>query len=415
MSDDLTPEEKAAHDAARTKSSAQQAASDLARMGIDPRALGLQGPSSSRRHPPSSSAGAGSPAYPTARTGQQSPPNSPHNVVPIRPGAPSDPSLPASGTSSAWAPEPPPITSGHQIGIETRAVPLEFLLGRENTRGHPKPSPRQLARAVTFGMITPDAADAADREREMVNRVRTRQTDHRTVVFLSGKGGVGTTAVACGVGCVLAALRDDSTTLVSMRPGTPSLGLAMAGTPAPNARDLTRADAEITPLRLNNGLQLLDGPRWGTPVRRNEVPAIIDGLGQLSTFSLFDVGNDASESGHSVLSRADQVVIVTGVGPDGLDGARVAAERASEIDPYFLDSAVYVVVCQRETTLRSVVRSMREKMPGGGRVVAVPPEETLVDGGAFDPGRVSVETRLAMIDIAGMVALGSVARRRGAE
>lgn len=410
MSDDLTPEEQAAHDAARTKSSAQQAASDLARMGIDPRALGLQGPSSSRQRPPQQPAGGDTPAQPLARTGQQQPPGQPpHNVVPIRPG--SDPSLPASGTSSAWAAEPPPITSGHQIATETRAVPLEFLLGREDTAGHPKPSPRQLARAVTFGMITPDAADAADREREMVNRVRTRQTDHRTVVFLSGKGGVGTTAVACGVGCVLAALRDDSTTLVSMRPGTPSLGLAMAGTAAPNARDLTRADADVTPLRLNNGLQLLDGPRWGTPVRRNEVPAIIDSLGQLSTFSLFDVGNDASESGHSVLSRADQVVIVTGAGPDGLDGARVAAERAAEIDPYFLDSAVYVVVCQRDTTQRSVVRSMRDRMPGGGRVVVVPPEETLVDGGAFDPGRVSVETRLAMIDIAGMVALGAVAQK----
>ncbi len=74
---------------------------------------------------------------------------------------------------------------------------------------------------------------------------------------------------------------------------------------------------EVTPLRLNNGLQLVDGPRWGTPISRGDVPAIVDRLGQASTFSLFDVGNDSSESGHSILSRADQVVIVTGAGPDG--------------------------------------------------------------------------------------------------
>lgn len=259
-------------------------------------------------------------------------------------------------------------------------------------------------------MLTPDAADAADREREMVNRVRARQTEPRSVVFLSGKGGVGTTSVAVGVGCVLAALRDDVTTLVSLRPGTPSLGLALAGTRAPSARDLARADAEVTPLRLSNGLQLLDGPRWGTPVRRGDVPAIVDRLGQSSAFSLFDVGNDASESGHSILSRADQVVIVSGSGHDGIDGARVAAERAAEIDPYFLDSAIYVVVCHREAALRTVVKSMRETMPQGARIVAVPPEDLLANGDAFDPSRVSLPTRLAMIDIAGLVALGSVAQ-----
>jgi len=409
MTEDLTPEERAAEEAARTRSSAQKAAADLARMGIDPRALGLQNTGSSGarqqpqrdRHAPPQPSGGGAPGV-----------QIPENVVQLRPEVRSNSQLPASGTSAAWSPQPPPITSGQQVEVETRAVPLEFLLGREHTGGHPKPTPRQLARAITFGMLTPDAADAADREREMVNRVRTRQTDNRAVVFLSGKGGVGTTSVAVGVGCVLAALRDDTTTVVSMRPGTPSLGLAMAGVAAPNARDLTRTDEEVTPLRLTNGLQLIDGPRWGTPVRRRDVPAIVDRLGQSSTFSLFDVGNDASESGHSILSRADQVVIVSGAGPDGVDGARVAGERAAEIDPYFLDAAIYVVVCHRDATLRSVVRAMRESMPQGARIVAVPPEETLVDGGAFDPSRVSVATRLAMIDIAGMVALGTLAHRK---
>lgn len=412
MTEDLTPEERAAEDAARTRSSAENAAADLARMGIDPRALGLQG--QSRRQPPGRPGSSGGPD-PHRGPQYQEPHSSstppPQNVVQLRPEVRSDPMLPASGTSPAWAPQPPPITAGQQREGETRGVPLEFLLGRELTEGHPKPSARQLARAVTFGMVTPDAADAAEREREMVTRVRTRQTDQRAVVFLAGQGGVGTTSVAAGVGCVLAALRDDTTTLVSLRPGTPSLGLAMAGAAAPNARELIRNDVEVAPLRLNNGLQIVDGPRWGTPVRRGDVPAIVDRLGQQSAFSLFDVGNDASESGHSVLSRADQVVIVTGAGPDGVDGAGVAAERAAEIDPYFIESAIYVVVCRREATLRSVVRAMRESMPTGARIVAVPPEETLVDGGAFDPSRVSVATRLAMIDIAGMVSLGTLAQR----
>ncbi|HEY7044573.1 MAG TPA: hypothetical protein VH419_12965 [Nocardioidaceae bacterium] len=402
MDDDLTPEEAAEQEAERRRSSAQGAAGDLARMGIDPRALGLQPPA---RTAPRRSNGRQEQPEGHAQQAPAQSPAQPANVVPLRPAGPV---LPPSGTSSAWAPSPPPLASGSPADVETRAVPLEFLLGREPGRELPRPSVAQLARAVTFGMLTLDAADAADRERAMVNRVRTRQTDQRTVVFLAGKGGVGTTSVAIGVGCVLAALRDDTTTLVSMRPGTPSLGLALAGTPAPNARELAHADADVSPLLLNNGLQILDGPRWGTPVRRSDVPAIVDRLAQASTFSLFDVGNDASESGHSILSRADQVVIVSSSGNDGIDGARVAAERAAEIDPYFLDSAIYVVVCRRESALRTVVKAMRETMPQGARIVAVPPEDTLADGEAFDPSRVSVATRLAMIDIAGLVALGSV-------
>ena len=47
-------------------------------------------------------------------------------------------------------------------------------------------------------------------------------------------------------------------------------------------------------------------------------------------------------------------------------------------------------------------------MPGGARVVAVPPEPWLAEGAAFDPARVGPATRLAMIDVAGLVALGAV-------
>ncbi len=414
MNDDLSPEEAAEQEAARRRSSAQGAAGELARMGIDPRALGLQAPGPQHTTPRGRDAGQEPEqraAAEEAAPGQVAPgAASSGNVVPLRAGGPG-PVLPASGTSSAWTPAPPPIARG-ATGAEpdTPAVPLEFLLGADRPSQPSRGTVSHLARAITFGMLTPDAADAADREREMVNRVRARQTEPRSVVFVSGKGGVGTTSVAIGVGCVLAALRDDTTTLVSLRPGTPSLGLGLTGTKAPNARDLARPDADVTPLRLSNGLQVLDGPRWGTPVRRRDVPAIVDRLGQSSAFSLFDVGNDASESGHSILSRADQVVIVSGSGADGVDGARVAAERAAEIDPYLLDSAIYVVVCHREAALRSMVKAMREQMPQGARIVAVPPEELLAHGDPFDPSRVALPTRLAMIDIAGLVALGSVAQ-----
>lgn len=426
MTDDSTSpaagdDDGAAVAAARTRSSAENAASELARMGIDPRALGLQAAT-----PPDRSATIGAGDDPRASGAQPAKPVRPEpdfgdyagNVVPLRPGQAgesglSGPQLPQSGTSSAWEPAP------REAAVDPRpplppASPLEGLLGRGPFPDQQRPPvAARLARAVTFGMITPDAAEAADREREMIRRVRTRQTDRRVVVFLAGKGGVGTTTVAVGVGHVLVSLRDDATSLTSLRSGTPSLGKALAGVPAPRARDLVRTDIDVEPLALSNGLLVVDGPRWATPVRSGDVPVVLDRLGQLSTFCLFDVGNDTSESAASLLGRADQVVIVSGPGADGLDAAAVAAERAVELDPYLLDSAIYVVVCQRDAALRSVVRAMRAAVAGSARVVAVPPEDSLADGLPFDAGRVSVGTRLAMIDVAGLVAAGSVSLSPG--
>jgi MinD-like ATPase involved in chromosome partitioning or flagellar assembly len=395
---DQAPEEVAADTAERTRASAQSTANDLARMGIDPRALGLD--------PETAPSPVGTPP-PLPAEPPEAPPSDPSegtgNVVPLR----REDGLPPSGTSAAWAAAPPAIT-GDESAPAAYVDPLSPLLGHEpSAPGAPSALP-DLARSVMFGMVTPDAAETAEREREMVGRVRARQSEHRVVVFLSGKGGVGTTTVATGVATVLAVLRDDVTSLVSLRAGAPSLGRLMTGAPAPSAREIARTDVEIAPLRTPAGLQIVDGPRWSTPVRRNDVPAILDALGQDSAFTLVDVGNDASDAAQSVLARADQVVIVSGPGDDNVDGARVAAERVADLDPYALDTAVYVVVCPRESAARTVVRRMRDALPGGARVVVIPPEPWLAEGAAFDPARVGIGTRLALLDVAGLVAMGSL-------
>jgi len=395
MPDEQTPDEEAEEQARRTRASAQSTASELARMGIDPRALGLDASPGAR---PSDGGGGPLPGSPPV-----APANEQTNVVPLRP---EDAPLRESGTSMAWQPAPPTLAQSEaSAGLD---VPVERLLGDAPAPADARSSALRLARAVTFGVLTPDAADAAEREREMVARVRSRQTEHRVVVFVSAKGGVGTTTVAAGVGCVLAALRDDRTTLASTRPGTPSLGLALGGRRAPTARDLARSDVEVAAASLGNGLQVVDGPPWSTPLRRTDVPALLDRLAGMSTFVLFDVGNDPGEASASILSRADQVVVVTGAGADGAEAARVAADRVADADPYLLDSAVYAVVCQREAQFKGVVRRMRETMPQGARIVAVPADERLAQGHPFDPSAVAAGTRMAMIDIAGLVALGSI-------
>lgn len=409
--DDLTPEEQAAAEAERMRTSARGAASDLARMGIDPSILGIE--TDRRTQParaPESPRAPGTNA-PESRSQPRPPgPHDPGNVVPLRGGEPS-PRLPRSGTSPAWAPGPPGVEqSGPAYGAET---PLDRVLGDTPGGGGSSVDPGRLAKAVTFGLLTPDAAEVAKREQEIVGRVRTRQTEKRVVAFVSGKGGVGTTTVATGVGCVFAALREDTSALVSVRSGEASLGRALAGQPAPSARELVRSTQDVEPLRLSNGLLLVDGPRWGTPLQRPDIPTVTDKVAESAAFVLFDVGNDSSDAAHAAVGQADQVVIVSGTGPQGVDSARVAAERVADLDPLLLDTAVYVIVCQRDEAMRTVVRRMRSELPEGGRIVALPPEDFLAAGAAFDPGRVSAGTRLGLIDVAGLVALRRVAQYQG--
>ncbi|MGH3447707.1 MAG: hypothetical protein ACRDP4_08805, partial [Nocardioidaceae bacterium] len=61
MSDEQPPEESPEEEAARTRASAEGAAGDLARMGIDPRALGLQAPPEAGPAPPGTAVPPGSP------------------------------------------------------------------------------------------------------------------------------------------------------------------------------------------------------------------------------------------------------------------------------------------------------------------------------------------------------------------
>jgi MinD-like ATPase involved in chromosome partitioning or flagellar assembly len=402
----MTDEQQdAAAEATRRRAVAQSAAGDLARMGIDPRALGLDAPAPTAT---GTGAQATSPGAAPRQAREQVPQADEHgNVVPIRRSP--EARLPASGTSEGWAPAPPPLDPAAFAATEPRS-PVERLLSHDSRPPRQSRSPGRLARAVTYGLLTPDAAQAAERERELVARVRTRQSEQRVVVFLAGKGGVGTTTVAVGVGCALAALRDDATTLVSFRAGAPSLAAALTGTRAPTAREFGRDDSSAAPLVLPNALRLVDAPRWSMPVRRREVPMIVDRLGQQSTFLLFDVGSDTGEAAHSLLSRADQVVVVGAPGHDGVEASRLAAERVADVDPFLLDSALYVVVCPREAAHKAVVRRMREEVTHGARVVSVPPETSLAEGRPFDPAAVGPLTRLAMIDVAGLVALGAAGR-----
>jgi len=401
MADDETPTPEDLE--AQRRVSAQDAAGDLARMGIDPRLLGLDTPRQQpvRPYPAEDAASGPVPSVsepPAAEPGDSSARAA--QIVPLRPEfAPPPPtSWPSVRTAGGRPPQP--------------YGPVEELLARVAADQPPPTGLGRWVKAVTFGLLTPDAAEAANKERLLVAALRTRQSDRRVITFSAGKGGVGTTTVALGVGSALAALRDDDTVLVDAQAGTAAVSAQLRADPAPTARELSRPSFGGRPAVSPGGLRLVDGSGWGTPLRRGDVPVLLDRLKAEHAFVLIDLGNDAGEAGHALLARSDQNIIVTGPGGAGLAAARVAVDRLHQLDPGSAARALHVVVCTHSESYRRVRReASQQRTSGPVRVVVVPPDPLLALGQPFDAGGLRAATRDAMLQVAAAVAVsGGVTR-----
>lgn len=376
----------------RSRISAQGAAGDLARMGIDPRSLGLDDPQGSGE--PRVGRQAEGPAGPAPAEDDQT-----DRVVPLRPELGELPTGQASTPRLARQPvleSPQPHVPG----------PVEQLIARTASRKPAPKAPSRLAKAVGLGLVTPDAAEAAGVERELVAALKQRQTERRVISFLSGKGGVGTTTVACAVGIALAALREDHTCLVDAQAGTPSLAALYRLAEAVSGRGLLAGGDVTGPALTPAGLGLVDGAGWEQPLQRQELIGVLDRLGADNTFTLVDVGRDAGEASHAALARCDQAVIVTPVGEMGVAALDVAVTRLRQVNPAAAERAVYAVVCHHVEAYRRVHREVVQTLAiEPARVVVVPPDETLRSGQVFDPSLVAAATREAMLEVAAALAM----------
>ncbi|HZN70981.1 MAG TPA: hypothetical protein VFC00_04755 [Micromonosporaceae bacterium] len=262
---------------------------------------------------------------------------------------------------------------------------------------------RRLIRTVTFGFLAPGAASTMERERQLVAQVRARQRGPRTILFVAGKGGVGTTTTAIGVASTLAALRTDTTALLDARYGTGSLGRRVAGIPAPNTLDLSEGGT-VVPLAAG-GLRLVDAPPWHSPIGRDKLVVVLEAMRTEYSFVAVDIGNDAGEATPAMLARADQMVVVASASKDAVEATRVALGRIHQVDPYRVGTVVVALVSLNPHGDRTVIRNLRAQLGlERGRIVFVPFDPGLATGDRFVPDQLHTTTREAYLRLAGMVA-----------
>ncbi|KAA1419970.1 hypothetical protein FE697_018945 [Mumia zhuanghuii] len=378
------------------RSDAQGAAADLARMGIDPRSLGLDTPAQPGQAgrwaaDPADAAPWGTPAAPDPAHGD--------NVVALRP-----------EWAAAPRPEPaPPVPAApaqaFQGTVQRPQSVAEQVVGSTVASTPTGSSGGSWGRAAARGMVTLDSASAAEAERALVGAVRRRHAGHRTVAFLSAQGGVGTTTVATGVGAVLAALRDDRTVLVDVQAGTPALS-GLLEVPDPHSvRRLLASPGAATPPLTPGGLAVVDGPSWDEPLGRADLGGVVERLAAQHAFLLLDAGDDPTDGAYTTVARADRAVVVTGPGETGLRGLEVALRRLDRVNPAAARSVTVVVVCREDSA--SADQARRSVAAAGvtdGQVVVLGGDPALRHGRPFRADQVSAQTRLALLQVAARLA-----------
>lgn len=399
MSDDTTPDDDAAEISARRRRQAEGAAADLARMGIDPRSLGLSGdPAPSRPVEEPTTA----PPSPTGEASDRDEPGA--SVVQLRPDV--DPRPPA--TMPPARPVEPDVDSRPDDPPRPTSHAVRELLARTAPSADQARSHRWLLRAVGKGLSTADAAESTAADREVVDAVRRRQSDRRVVAFVSGKGGVGCTSVAIGVGTCLVALRDDRSAVLDVQQGTVPLSRVHDVADRLDLASVGTSDVDTPLPAARSGLALVDSVEWGLQPTRRDLAQALERVGADHAFALLDVGSDPGEAAHAALARADQVVVVTGAGRWGVMAHAAAMERVLEVNPAAADAVVHVVVCPNEDLHRDVRREVLAHLRrrDADPLVVVAPDPHLAGGAPYDPAAVDIATREAFLRTAAAVALG---------
>jgi MinD-like ATPase involved in chromosome partitioning or flagellar assembly len=249
-------------------------------------------------------------------------------------------------------------------------------------------------------------------------RIRTPLLDCHRIAVMSIKGGVGKTTTTVAVGSTLASLRGDRVVAIDANPDRGTLGSKVPRTSAHTVRELledaprlqryvdvrkylSQADSRLEVLASANDPELSDA--FGDA----EYRAVDDLLQRHYSILLTDCGTGILHSAmHGVLGLADTLVIVSSAAADGGSSASATLD--------WLDAHGYAEHVRQAVAVISMFPASGERVDVDAltrhfeartrRVVQVPFDPHLADGGRIVLSDLRRETREAYREIAGAVA-----------
>lgn len=346
----------------------------------------------------------------------------PGRVGPVGPADPSRRARPVAGVAAAdpGAPARPrpasPTASRPRLPAadsEPRPAAAPELPGRGRARPEPGPAPDRQGRRRGLRATSRGRAQC-----ERLARIRVPLEQPRRIAVTSLKGGVGKTTVTALLGLTLAELRGDRVVALDANPDAGTLADRLSGPATPSVRDLLRdlpAADSWTALARHTGLagrlHVLaseQDPAAAEGFRRDEYEAVLAVLARYFTVILTDSGTGLVHPAmEATLALADGLVVVGSQTVDAIDRASRTLDRLDARGRGDLVAGAVVVLCGDRRSPGIDMGRVRAHFGARCRAVAeLPADPHLVTGGRIDTRRLRPATRLAVQELAAVVADG---------
>jgi MinD-like ATPase involved in chromosome partitioning or flagellar assembly len=295
---------------------------------------------------------------------------------------------------------------------------------------HPLPGSgwRRTIYKATGGLVRVGESASAQRQRELVRRVRTPVAGgHHRVAVMSLKGGVGKTTTTVGLGATLASLRGDRVIAVDANPDRGTLSDKVGLETAATVRDLLNerdqihryADVRAFTSQALSRLEVLASDRDPTisvAFSEEDYCHVARVLEHYYSICITDCGTGLLHSAMSgVLNMADQIVLVSS---PSVDGARSASATLDWLDAHdygdLVRNAVVVLSVVRPRSKSAIdLDRLEEHFARRCRAVArIPYDAHLEEGAEVELELLSSETTDAYLVLAATVGDGFMRPRR---
>ncbi len=303
---------------------------------------------------------------------------------------------------------PEPGQPGHSVND------LNLL---KRARKAPRGGWRRAVHKVSRGVINPGESAADIVHRDLVGRVNAPVHGDFRIAILSLKGGVGKTTTTVGLGATFASLRGDRVIAIDANPDLGTLAHRVPRQTRSTVRNLledqnitrysdVRAHTSQSPSRLEV-LASEQDPAVSEAFSEADYRRAIGILQSFYNIILTDCGTGLMHSAMSgVLDMASSLVLVTS---PAIDGARSASATLDWLDyhgySHLVRQTVVVVNASRRGSTSVNLDHLRRLFLDRTRAVQVVPfDDHLAEGAEIDLELVSKPTRLALLELAAMVA-----------
>lgn len=277
---------------------------------------------------------------------------------------------------------------------------------------------RRLLYVLSGRLINPGESRADARRRELTARINQPLAGCYKIAVLSLKGGVGKTTMTATLGATFSSLRGDRVVAVDANPDRGTLSQKVPLETTATVRTLLRDSQRLrryTDVRAytSQGLQRLEvlageqDPAVSEAFSEDDYRRTVNLLEHFYNIVLTDCGTGLMHSAmNGVLGMADQLVIVSS---GSIDGARSASATMDWLEAHgqgaLVRNSVAVINCVHRSAGGVDLDRVAAHFAARCRsVVRIPFDLHLEEGAEVDLDRMEPTTRLALLELAALVA-----------